>query len=528
MSSWFQKNRRKTAFSVLLILSGIAFWRCLPDPLFQEPLSTVLFSRNGQLLGAKIAADEQWRFPSTGKVPEKFRAAVVAYEDKRFFRHPGVDPLALARAMRLNLSRGRVVSGGSTLNMQVIRLSRRNPRRTYFEKLKEIILALRLELGYSKEEILALYSSYAPFGGNTVGLEAAAWRYFGRGADRLSWAESCILAVLPNNPSMIHPGKNRRFLIEKRNGLLRRLNGMGVISNLETELAILEPLPEKPVPMPRTSPHLLETLVSKTDAGRHRLVSTLDEGLQTAARDIVRQRSKALGLRGIRNAAALVVDNQTFEVLAYVGNSDYSSAYETGYAVDIVRRPRSTGSILKPLLFAAMIQEGEILPDTLVPDIPTRYQGYMPENYDRRYRGAVPAKVALARSLNVPAVRMLKKYGIDRFYDLLKHMEMTTLHRPPEEYGLTLILGGAEGTLWDITGMYANLANIAGSGSIAGKETYKRLKTLDTEEVSSDRLSEIGSGAAWITLDSLLEVSRPGNEGYWKNFSSSMKIAWKF
>lgn len=511
----------------MLILAGIAFWRCLPDPLFQEPLSTVLFGRNGQLLGAKIADDEQWRFPYSGTVPDKFKTAIVAYEDKRFFSHPGVDPLALARSMRMNISHGRVVSGGSTISMQVIRLSRKNPRRSYPEKLKEIILALRLELAYSKEEILALYSSYAPFGGNTVGLEAAAWRYFGRSAHQLSWAESCMLAVLPNSPSLIHPGKNRARLKEKRDDLLRRLNETGLLDDLEKELAILEPLPEKPIPIPQKAPHLLETLRLEADIGQYRLESTLDEALQLATTDIVRQHSKTLGLRGINNAAALVVDNQSFEVLAYVGNSDYSSAYESGYAVDVVRRPRSTGSILKPLLFATMIEEGEILPETLVADIPTRYQGYMPENFDRRYRGAVPAKAALARSLNVPAVRMLNKYGLERFYDYLRQMNMTTLHRPPKDYGLTLILGGAEGSLWDMSAMYANLANIASRNIIAGKATYKTLKTLEKSDISSERPVEIGSAAAWLTLTSLLEVSRPGSEAYWKKFSSSRKVAWK-
>lgn len=527
MSNWFRENPKLAFFSALLVLAGIAFWRCLPDPLFQEPLSTVLFDRNGQLLGAKISDDEQWRFPYSGKIPEKFKRAIVAYEDKRFFSHPGFDPLALARSIRMNISQGRVVSGGSTISMQVIRLSRKNPRRTYLEKLKEIILALRLELRYSKEEILALYSSYAPFGGNTVGLEAAAWRYFGRSADQLSWAESCMLAVLPNSPSMIHPGKNRVLLKNKRDELIKRLNLTGVIDNLESKLAMAEPLPKEPVPIPRSALHLLETLRLQVDDHQYRLESTLYGDLQTATQEIVSQHSKALGQQGIKNAAALVVDNESFEVLAYVGNSDYSPAYETGYAVDIVRRPRSTGSILKPLLFATMIEQGEILPESLVADVPTRYRGYMPENYDRRYRGAVPAKVALARSLNVPAVRMLNKYGLDRFYDFLRQMNMTTLYRPPEEYGLTLILGGAEGTLWDMTSMYANLANIANGNIVAGKATYKTLKTLKSDETSSDRPVEIGSAAAWITMNSLLEVSRPGNEGYWKKFSSSMKVAWK-
>jgi penicillin-binding protein 1C len=521
------RRRWKGIVLVVALIAGIAFWQCLSDPLFTEPLSSIILSRDGGLLGAQIAADEQWRFPQPQNVPAKFREAIVHFEDKRFFYHPGVDPLALARALYLNISRGHVVSGGSTLSMQVIRLSRKNSNRSYVEKLIEMILAFRLELSYSKEEILTLYAAHAPFGGNVVGLEAAAWRYFGRDPEHLSWAETCTLAVLPNSPALIHPGRNREVLKKKRDRLLQVLNEHGVIDDVQLKLARLEPLPGEPLPLPVNAHHLLETLISQNGYSAARFQTTIDESLQNAITSIVQRHSRALSLQGIEHAAALVVDNENFDVLAYVGNSGVSMEEGTGYAIDLIRRPRSTGSVLKPFLYATMLQSGEILPTTLVSDLPTQYAGYMPENYDRRYRGAVPAKEALARSLNVPAVRMLKQHGINRFYDYLKRMGMSTLYRDPEGYGLTLILGGAEATLWDLVDMYANLSYIAKQSHLTPQSVYLNLRLLASDRIESDHIVELSPGSAWLTLNALQEVTRPENEAYWKNFSSSRKISWK-
>lgn len=517
---------RRTVLPILLLAAGLAFWQSLPRPLFTAPLSTVVYSRDGVLLGARIAADQQWRFPPAETVPKKFAEALVEFEDRRFYQHPGVDLLALGRAMVDNLRQGHVVSGASTLTMQVIRLARDNPPRTYLEKLKELLLALRLELSFSKPQILSLYAGHAPFGGNVIGLEAAAWRYFGRSAAQLSWAESCMLAVLPNSPALIHLGKNRARLRQKRDRLLQRLFAKGLLSKLDLQLALLEPLPGQPRPMPQLAPHLRDTL--QTDhPGQQLFRTTVDAALQRQAADAVRLYARRLERRGIHNAAALIVDNRNFEVLAYVGNSHHRGPAEFGYAVDIVQRPRSTGSILKPLLFAAMLQAGEILPTTLVPDIPTQYNGYSPLNYDHAYRGAVPAQEALARSLNVPAVRMLQSYGLERFYSDLKNMGLTTLFRPSEDYGLTLILGGAEATLWDLAGVYANMAAIARGESAWPAGRYRKLRLLADQSTASERSVDYGPAAAWLTLNALVEVSRPGNDNYWRNFSSSEKIAWK-
>jgi penicillin-binding protein 1C len=520
-------QRRRIAVATTLLALAVVGYACmLPSMPFQQPLSTIMLDRHGELLGARIAADGQWRFPPRTDVPDKFARALIAYEDKRFHSHVGVDPLALGRALAVDLKARRIVSGGSTLSMQVARLMRGAQQRGVLDKLLEMVLATRLEVRYSKSEILALYAANAPFGGNVVGLQAAAWRYFGRSPEVLSWAEACTLAVLPNSPALIHPGRNRAALLAKRNRLLQRLARDAVIAQLDYQLALREPLPLQPLPLPSDAPHLLATLQAQAPA-QHLFQTTLDAAMQRTASTVLEEHARSLAARKVHNAAGLILDNRSFEVLAYVGNAGWSVTDSHGLAVDIVRRPRSTGSILKPLLYAAMLEAGEILPGTLIPDVPTQYAGYMPENFDRLYRGMVPADVALAQSLNVPAVRMLRQHGVQRFYGFLTHAGLTTLTRSPGDYGLTLILGGAEATLWEITNQYANLAHIARQIYPGQSVTYQQARVQPQIPADTRRTAEVGPGAAWLTLRALLEVSRPGDEAHWKSFATSRRIAWK-
>jgi penicillin-binding protein 1C len=519
---------RRRVFVVIatVSLALIAFWWfSLPQPLFNAPYSTVIDARDGTLLGAQIASDGQWRFPLAHTVPDRFRRALTEYEDRSFDSHIGVDPRGIARAAYQNLRARRIVSGGSTISMQVLRLARGRDGSRLVDKLVEFALAPRLELSYSKDQIMALYAAHAPFGGNVVGLEAASWRYFGRPPTQLSWAEACTLAVLPNAPALVHPGRNREVLRDKRNRLLKRLHEQGALDDLDLRLALSEPLIAEPHPLPQLAPHLLATL----RATRHtdtRLQTTIDVSLQRAANRVIATHAEHLARQAIHNAALLVIDNREFTVRAYVGNTP-SQADARGHAVDIVQRPRSTGSVLKPFLYAAMLESGELLPRMLVPDIPTQIAGYMPENFDRQYRGAVPADVALAQSLNVPAVRMLRTFGVPRFHDALKQLGLTTLARPPDDYGLTLILGGAEGTLWDITSAYANLAQLARDGSAQKPLAYRSVSVLANEVAASRRATDIGSGSAWLTLRALLDVARPEEESQWRDFTHAHPIAWK-
>lgn len=492
----------------LLLLAALAALAAVnlalrPRQLFDDPVSAVLEAADGQLLGARIAADGQWRFPSADSVPEKFAKALITFEDKRFRHHPGVDPLAVARALRLNLRSGEVRSGASTITMQVIRLSRGDKPRTIGEKVLEALLALRLELYSSKDEILALYASNAPFGGNVVGLEAAAWRYFGRPADELSWAESATLAVLPNAPALIHPGSRRDALLEKRNFLLDRLYADGAIDSLDLALALEEDLPEKPHPLPDLAYHYLETL--RKAQGDKLFRTHIDPFLQSRAEAVARRHGEAFSTNQVFNIAAVILDVHSGEPLAYVGNTGHDTRVH-GENVDVVQAPRSSGSTLKPLLYAAMLDEGQILPGMLVSDTPFHYKDFTPSNFNHSFDGAVPAREVIRRSLNVPAVRMLYDYGVEKFIVLLQKAGFTTITRGADTYGLSLILGGAEIRLADLAEAYAGMA-----------------RTLLGEKGASP----LSRGAIWCTFDALTEVGRPEEEGDWHSFPSSRTVAWK-
>lgn len=501
------KNSRRIRTMICAAAGAVvlAYLFCLPRNLFRDtPYSTVVTDRNGELLGARIADDGQWRFPPSDTVPDKFGKAITEFEDRWFRLHPGVNPVSVCRAAVQNLKAGKVVSGGSTITMQVIRMSR-GKERTVWQKVIESIMATRLELRCSKDEILALYASHAPFGGNVVGLEAASWRYFGRAAGELSWGEAAVLAVLPNSPSNIHPGRNRERLKEKRDRLLERLYRRGEMDSSAFVLACEEPLPDAPVPLPQYAPHITEHF-NRTAKG-HVSRTTLDLNLQKRAESVSEAWGKKFSATGISDLAFVIIRNGSGEIIAYGGNTGYGTG-RTGSEVDVADSPRSTGSILKPLLYCALLQEGEILPNTLLADTPVNINGFSPQNFDRKFYGAVPASEALTRSLNVPSVHSLRQYGVQRFHTLLKKAGMSTLSRPASDYGLSLILGGAEGKLTDITRIYSILAGIASGGTVP--EGFPL----------SDRT------AVWYTMEALKDVNRP-DEMDWRAISSVRKVAWK-
>ena len=545
----FHLSRKKTIWLFVFLFFFIWYLLCLPSPLFKDPTSTILEDKNGILIAAKIADDGQWRFPYSEKVPEKFAKAITTFEDKYFYWHPGINPVSTLRALWLNVKSGKVVSGGSTLTMQTIRLSRKGQGRTVFEKIIELIFATRAEIAFSKNEILALYSSNAPFGGNVVGLDAASWRYFGRSPEQLSWGEAATLAVLPNAPSLIYPGKNHERLLKKRNKLLDDLFKEGEMDSLTCELSKQEPLPDKPFPLPQLAPHLLDRCVKEKFTGQ-RIVTTLDAQLQQRVTDIVEKFSLKFQGNQIHNAAALVAEVKTGNVIAYVGNTTPSNSPEGGelarpslsplgrdgegshgYSVDIITSPRSTGSIMKPFLFSAMLSDGEILPNTLIPDIPTKIGSFSPQNYYLSYDGVVPAKRALARSLNVPAVKMLQQYGIERFHYFLRKLGITTLKKPADHYGLSVILGGAEATLWDLAGVYASMArklNHSNREENFSDESFPLNYFSHQSSVISHQSSVVPDPASiYLTFEAMVEVARPDRDANWEMYSSSSRIAWK-
>lgn len=498
-----RRKRIKITLAVTGAILLVWYLFCLPSKLFPDDVySTVVLDRNGQMLGARIASDGQWRFPESDSVPYKFAVALIEFEDQYFTQHKGVNLFSLLRAVYGNIKSGKITSGGSTITMQLIRISRPKAPRNLKEKLIEAILACRLEETKSKQEILALYASHAPFGGNVVGLEAAAWRYFGRPATELSWAEAATLAVLPNSPANVHPGKNRELLLAKRNRLLKKLHDKGYIDAEDYSLALDERLVINPRPLPQVAPHLVDAY-NKTNKGET-VHTNIDIDLQERLNQIVNSWNKDFAMRGINDLAAIVIDVRSGQPVVYCGNAAAGNVRE-GAMVNILESPRSTGSTLKPFLYSALLQEGTMLPGTLMADLPVNIGGFSPKNFDLEYRGAVPADQALARSLNVPAVNMLRNYGIPKFYQLLKDCGMTTLTRSADDYGLSIILGGAEGKLAEITRIYATLSRVYQTGE---------------EFPINDRV------ALWHTFETLKGLGRP-DEIDLRLVRSVRKVAWK-
>ena len=541
------KALRTSKKIVLAVISGLLIWFyfSLPSKLFKAPTCYVIEDKDGNLLNATIAADGQWRFPYNKNVPQKFIDCITTFEDRRFFKHPGVDPVAIGRAVIKNIKNKGVVQGGSTITMQVIRLSNRNNKRSIWNKIKESILAVRLELSYSKKNILALYASNAPFGSNIVGLEAAAWRYYGRSADKLSWGEMAALAVLPNAPALVHPGKNRNVLLKKRNTVLDNLQQAGKIEKTSAELAKLEPLPDEPYRLPQNASHLLQRFIkdNKTWQQETKIKTTLDGNLQKNVGIILQQHQAVLKGNGINNVCALVLDVETGNTLAYVGNIADARNKEMEADVDVIAAPRSPGSTLKPILYASMLSDGLILPNSIIADIPTQIGSYAPKNFDLSYDGAVPAGRALSRSLNVPAVKMLQQYKYQRFYETLQQTGITTLNNNADFYGLSLILGGCEVTMWDLAGVYASMARTLNHQtknrgkldavdfhppSYISKELVIRNLGAGVNQIPNSKSQiPLDATSIWFTFNAMQDVMRPGEEGLWQQFSSSQKIAWK-
>lgn len=521
--------------SILIWLTLIlVFIFSLPSTLFTDPYSTAVYDKNHQLLGVKIAEDGQWRFPETKNISSKFEACILNFEDQRFYYHFGIDPISLIRAIKQNSSSKKIVSGGSTISMQTIRISRKGKSRTYYQKIIETILAFRLELSYSKKEILQLYASHAPFGGNTVGIEAAAWRYFSRSAEQLSWAENAMLAVLPNSPTLINTAKNREILKEKRDFLLKKLFSKNIISNEEYELAILEPIPEHPNPYPMHAYHLVNRAAKEIPNKNSKIETSIDINLQIQINEIANNYNQRYKTNQINNIACLVLDVESGNALAYVANADINSATPEK-AIDMIKAKRSTGSILKPFLYAASLSAGEILPKTLLKDTPLRIGSFSPENYDKTFDGAVSADEALARSLNIPFAILLKDYGIGKFIYILKSLGLKSINKSSEHYGLSLILGGAEASLWDISSAYASMArslkNFNKYQSKYSNSDYHEANYIKNSKSNEHQdlrdWSFLSASAIWFSLEAMSSVNRPGDEKQWQTFSSKQKISWK-
>ena len=502
-------------FAVLLLLAGMTVIP-LAFPLFKGDYSAVILDEQGEILRVFLNTAEQWHMPpdEAVPVPAKLVSAVLCFEDKYFYLHGGVNPYALLRAAAQDISSRSTVSGASTLTMQLARLLKPKSR-TIFNKLLEIFQALKIEALYSKEQILKLYLDHAPYGGNIIGYRTAALKYFGKWADHLTWGEAALLAILPNAPAVIAPGLDNSRLEEKRNRLLKKMLDLKIIDRETLNISLAEPVPVTIKDFPMSAPHLAAALQLQHQ-GMY-VKTTINKQLQDDLTVLVAQQKEHLGYLGVKNVAVLVVETGSGKVRAYIGSQDFFDR-ETQGQVDGVMAPRSTGSILKPFLYALCMDEGMILPGSLLKDVETHFGSFSPVNSNFRYSGLVPAREALIRSLNVPAVRLLSEYGLYKFYMFLKRAGMSTLFRPYFDYGLPLIIGGAEATVFDMAALFRGLGNYG---------TFSPLKLLEGEGDAEKGLSLISPGAAWLVLDILKEVSRPEAEYYWQQYQEQWPLAWK-
>lgn len=462
---WRRKLRRALlsaallAATALVVVVALAYALPLPARLL-EPGSPVVEYRDGSPAHVFLSPDDKWRVPARlDEVDPRYVEALLRFEDKRFYLHPGVDPLAIARAAALNLSRGRVVSGASTLTMQLVRVLEPRPR-SFSSKIVEAFRALQLELVLSKEEVLEAYLTFIPFGRNLEGVEAASLAYFGHTAKALSPAEIATLLAVPQRPNERYPtAANRARLLAARDSIAKRLVEEGALAAGDRARLLevaKDPVPAELRPFPREAAHAA-VWVRARHLGVDRVRTTLDRGVQRAAAAALASARAELRAKGIRDGSVVVVDHDVGEVRALVGGFDFFED-EHGAQIPGFTVPRSPGSTLKPLVYAMAIDDGRVLPDYLVTDIPVTYGGYTPRNYDERFSGLVPLRDALSQSLNVPFVNLLGEIGVERFVGALRAVGATSLDPRPGHYGLSAAVGGIELTPLELAGLFSMFA----------------------------------------------------------------------
>ncbi len=498
------------------------FARSLPplDLAAATDRSTVVLDREGKLLRPFLTADGRWKLPLTSEdVDPRYLAMLKAFEDKRFDSHRGIDPLGILRAAGQMLGNGRVVSGGSTLTMQVARLLEPREERTLGAKLRQAVRAVELERRFDKARILDLYLTLAPFGGNLEGVRAASFAYFGKEPKRLSTAEAALLVALPQSPETRRPDRFVEAARKARERVLERVEQAGLATRDEVAAAHSEPIPTARRPFPNLSPHIAEQAVAEAPAERVQKLS-LDARLQAALEGLARERS--LGLSPQVSIAILAVDNETGEIRASVGGVDYFATERAG-ALDLTRALRSPGSALKPFIYALAFDNGIAHPETMLEDRPARYGIYIPENFDMTFQGMVSARKALQLSLNVPAVELLSALGPQRFLSRLRDAGVAiAMPRDSGAPGLAVGLGGLGITLQDLTRAYVGLAR-------GGEMLPLRFRTQTTQTGPAPRL--VDPVAAWYIADTLLGAppplnAVPGRIAYKTGTSYGYRDAW--
>jgi penicillin-binding protein 1C len=511
---WQAAVRRARWLRVALVaaVAASSLWLALIGAVYAVPLparaadwSIAVEYRDGEPAYIFLTGDEKWRLPVTlDRVDPKFVDALIALEDQRFESHIGVDPIAIGRAALSNVTSLRRVSGGSTITMQLSRLLEPRPR-TVRSKLVEMFRAVQLDARMTKRDILEAYLSRTPYGRNLEGIESAAWSYFGHGAAHLSPLEIATLLAVPQGPARYAPAKaNAERLQTRRGAILGKLIAAGVFSAADAQAALAEARavapPTKLRPMPRNAPHAAVWLRDRSP-GQVRIRSTLDRGAQALAEKVVALHAPELRRKHIYNGSVVVVDHATREIVALVGNLDFTD-HKHGGQIAMFKRARSPGSTLKPLLYSLAIDRGLALPEYLVADVPVEYGTYRPHNFDGDYMGLVTLREALSRSLNVPFVDLLHQLGVEPFIAELQKSGVALSRAKHGEYGLSLIAGGIELTPLEVASLYVTLAEDG---------VYKPLRILAGEAPPAARAGQpvYGAAAAWLTREALSLRDRP-------------------
>jgi penicillin-binding protein 1C len=491
------------AASIVIASAAFAAWVVSlgPVPLGENlEFSTVVIDRDGRLLRPFATVEGRWRLPATVEsVDPRYLDLLIAYEDKRFRQHRGVDPLAVMRAAFQLATHGRIVSGGSTLTMQVARLLEPRAERSFLAKLRQAVRALQLEHALTKDEILTLYLALAPYGGNLEGVRAAALSYFGKEPKRLSLGEAALLVAIPQSPEARRPDRAQAVALRARDRVLNRAAPLNGTPDDEIALAKVELVPGARRPMPALAPHAADQAIAAAPARKvHRL--SIDATIQKPLEDLARDRARALGPD--ISVAVVAIDNATGEVLARVASPDYFDERRAG-AVDMTQALRSPGSTLKPFIYGIAFEDGLIHPETLIEDRPVRYGSYAPENFDLTFQGTVSIRKALQMSLNVPAVAVLDAIHASRLTARLTDAGSRFVFPKGEIPGLAMGLGGVGVTLSDLTMLYAGFAR--------GGTTVPLLERLEGDEKAALPRRLLDPVAAWYVGNVLIGTPPPEN-----------------
>ena len=509
------------ACSLCIVICGIIGYIAILN-IFPFPYDSIkaihysksIYDKDGNMLRSFTQDKDLWLMPvELSEINPDFIKATLAIEDKRFFKHPGIDIGAVIRAIELNIANKRIISGASTVSMQVIRILEGRDR-TMLNKIVEAVHAVHLERLYTKEEILKLYFEIAPYGGNIHGVKAASLRYFQKHPKDLSLSECTLLAGLPQSPSYLRPDRYSTRAETRRNRVLSSMLKNGYIANEQYENEIHEPVIAGNHPFPFEAAHFARFVKNKFEESQ--LVTTLDSNIQHFARLALEEKINELRPYGVTNGAIVVIENETGAVRALVGSVDFFSEENSGQINGALSR-RCPGSTLKPFTYALAFDKGFYTPRMMLADVPVQYAGYAPLDYDREYRGLVTVEEALVDSLNIPAVEVLAKTGYRNLYFLLERLGISTLNKAPEYYGLSLTLGSCEVRLLELTNAYAALAR---SG------VYMPVKYLEyiDPEVSRRVLSEASS---YLVANILSDTERLKAIGIYRNDNIYPKVAWK-